>query len=315
MPSSHPTASLFNHSSQPNVNFVRNTTEGTISFTTSRSVSKGDELCICYSADESKLWFAPSGGVKVALSEDEGDGTGLFSDLALGDEEAVEAQKRAQKKEEQRETRRQMGGKTHVAKEKRRARAAERKAKKEAAKVEKAATEEAALVTEAKKPEAAAASEAVANKLPNGDSRTTPEPAAADTSMSSAASAKGSSVASSSPSQPSTTPPTSVADSESSKPLTGPPDVVAPQSAAARTAARQRRGVRRADLPPALHGNTSGPSRHNEIVDVASELDWDFVEGDKLPEEEWGVLTRAKGPVEREEEAEADDTATGKPRV
>lgn len=301
-----PTASLFNHSPQPNVNFVRNTTEGTITFTTSRSVSKGDELCICYSADESKLWFVPSGGVKVALSDDEGDGTGLFSDLALGDEVAIEVRK----KEEARATRREMGGKTHVAKEKRRARAAERKAKKAAAKVEQAAAEEAATKQiEAKEtePSSPKSPQANGNKLPNDDSKVEPT---TDAASSSAPSTKGTSVTSS-PSQQSTTPPTSVNGSETSKPATGATDVVAPQSAAARTAARQRRGERRADLPPPLHGNVGGPSRHNEHVEPASELEWDFVEGDKLPEEEWGVLTRAKGPVEREEEAEADDSATG----
>lgn len=206
-----------------------------------------------------------------------------------------------------------MGGKTHVAKEKRRARAAERKAKKAAAKVEQAAAEEAATKeAEAQKTEAASPKSPQANgaKLPNGDSKPKAEPST-DAASSSAPSTKGTSVDGHSPSQQSTTPPTSVNGSESSKPFTGPPDVVAPQSAAARTAARQRRGERRADLPPPLHGNVGGPSRHNEHVEPASELEWEFVEGDKLPEEEWGVLTRAKGPVEREEEAEADDSATG----
>ncbi|ORX34274.1 hypothetical protein BD324DRAFT_605115 [Kockovaella imperatae] len=51
------TASLFNHSNRPNVNFIRNTKSGTIAFRTVRPVSAGEELCICYSADESKLWF------------------------------------------------------------------------------------------------------------------------------------------------------------------------------------------------------------------------------------------------------------------
>lgn len=199
-----------------------------------------------------------------------------------------------------------MGGKTHVAKERRRARAAERKAKKEAAKVEKAADE--AAIKDVPQKANAVPAPPNGNKLPNGDSK--PKAAAeADASSSSEPSTKGTSVTSNSPSQQSTTPPTSVAGSEPSK--NGPPDVVAPQSAAARTAARQRRGERRADLPPPLHGNVGGPSRHHEHVEPASELEWEFVEGDKLPEEEWGVLTRAKGPVEREEEAEADDSATG----
>lgn len=210
-----------------------------------------------------------------------------------------------------------MGGKTHVAKEKRRARAAERKAKKEAAakQVEKTAAEVAAIKkTEAKQNGSAtpAAPQVNGHRLPNGDSKIKPkaEPSA-DPTSSSAPSPQGTSVASTSPSQQYTTPPSSVNGSETSpsKPLTGPPEVVAPQSAAARLAARQRRGERRADLPPPLHGTVSS-SRHNEHVEPASELDWEFVEGERLPEEMWGYLRRAKGPVEKEEEAEADDTAT-----
>ncbi|RXK42053.1 hypothetical protein M231_00775 [Tremella mesenterica] len=53
-------ASLFNHSSTPNVNYIRSFPESTITFSTSRPVKEGDELCICYNADESKLWFIPS---------------------------------------------------------------------------------------------------------------------------------------------------------------------------------------------------------------------------------------------------------------
>ena len=53
-------ASLFNHSSKPNVNYIRDTKSGTITFTTCRRVHVDEELCICYSADESKLWFSPS---------------------------------------------------------------------------------------------------------------------------------------------------------------------------------------------------------------------------------------------------------------
>ncbi len=52
---------MFNHSSFPNVNFVRSTSgDPTLTFTTTRRVPAGTELCICYSADESKLWFSPS---------------------------------------------------------------------------------------------------------------------------------------------------------------------------------------------------------------------------------------------------------------
>ena len=42
---------------RPNVNFIRNTKTGTITFRTVRPVEAGEELCVCYSADESKLWF------------------------------------------------------------------------------------------------------------------------------------------------------------------------------------------------------------------------------------------------------------------
>jgi tRNA-specific adenosine deaminase 3 len=69
-------ASLFNHSRTPNVNFIRNTTANTISFRTVKRVEPGEELCICYSADESKLWFVdssapilPNGHVNRKLSE------------------------------------------------------------------------------------------------------------------------------------------------------------------------------------------------------------------------------------------------------
>jgi tRNA-specific adenosine deaminase 3 len=54
---SSPPASLFNHSSSPNVNFIRNSKSKTISFRTVRRIKAGEELCICYAADESKLWF------------------------------------------------------------------------------------------------------------------------------------------------------------------------------------------------------------------------------------------------------------------
>ncbi|ORY28999.1 hypothetical protein BCR39DRAFT_533511 [Naematelia encephala] len=54
-------ASMFNHSSSPSVNFIRNYDRGTITFRTTRRVDAGQELCICYSADESKLWFTPAG--------------------------------------------------------------------------------------------------------------------------------------------------------------------------------------------------------------------------------------------------------------
>nr|XP_019049082.1 hypothetical protein I302_02863 [Kwoniella bestiolae CBS 10118]OCF28012.1 hypothetical protein I302_02863 [Kwoniella bestiolae CBS 10118] len=53
-------ASLFNHSSSPNVNFIRQFSNSTIKFITTKRIEKDEELCICYSADESKLWFVKS---------------------------------------------------------------------------------------------------------------------------------------------------------------------------------------------------------------------------------------------------------------
>lgn len=123
-------ASLFNHSASPNVNFIRNYASNTITFRTSRTVSAGEELCICYSADESKLWFMPSQGKRAAESEDEGDGSAALAKLGIvDDEEALrerqEAEARALAREKAREvakeTRREAGGSTHSAKERRRA--------------------------------------------------------------------------------------------------------------------------------------------------------------------------------------------------
>lgn len=53
-------ASLFNHSSLPNVNYVRDFEKSVIRFTASRAIQPGEELCICYAADETKLWFINS---------------------------------------------------------------------------------------------------------------------------------------------------------------------------------------------------------------------------------------------------------------
>lgn len=58
---------MFNHSATPNVAFSRlyptrhnPTQRPTIVFRTFRAVQEGEELFICYSADESKLWFNKS---------------------------------------------------------------------------------------------------------------------------------------------------------------------------------------------------------------------------------------------------------------
>ncbi|BEJ02176.1 hypothetical protein CcaverHIS631_0608580 [Cutaneotrichosporon cavernicola] len=113
-------ASLFNHSSSPNVNFIRNFATGTISFTTSRPVELDEELCICYSADETKLWFLPNGErPRPQTPSDDGDGSERLAALQLADDDA-ERQAR-EDKERARETRRQAGGNTHSAKEARRA--------------------------------------------------------------------------------------------------------------------------------------------------------------------------------------------------
>jgi hypothetical protein len=58
---------MFNHSPQPNVTFTRIAPREsekdkypTLIFRTTKPIKKGDELYICYSADESKLWFSPN---------------------------------------------------------------------------------------------------------------------------------------------------------------------------------------------------------------------------------------------------------------
>lgn len=58
---------MFNHSPQPNVMFTRVAPPSSepekypkLVFRTIKPIAKGDELCICYSADESKLWFSPN---------------------------------------------------------------------------------------------------------------------------------------------------------------------------------------------------------------------------------------------------------------
>ena len=62
-------ASLLNHSPTPNVNYSRQTSSSIIKFVTFRRVEAGEELCICYSADESKLWFTPSGQASTSTSK------------------------------------------------------------------------------------------------------------------------------------------------------------------------------------------------------------------------------------------------------
>nr|XP_019014852.1 uncharacterized protein I206_00939 [Kwoniella pini CBS 10737]OCF53633.1 hypothetical protein I206_00939 [Kwoniella pini CBS 10737] len=79
-------ASLFNHSASPNVNFIRSYSTSTIKFITSKRIEKDEELCICYSADESKLWFVKSDsdkqeGIDMGSSSDEEDGASLSKDI------------------------------------------------------------------------------------------------------------------------------------------------------------------------------------------------------------------------------------------
>ncbi|KAK4688841.1 phosphoribosyl 1,2-cyclic phosphate phosphodiesterase, partial [Tremellales sp. Uapishka_1] len=93
-------ASLFNHSSRPNVNFIRSPSSNTIIFKTSRAVQPGEELCICYSADESKLWFTPAGaGSKAQGIEDAPELPSMeawFQNLE-GDEKVDERERREER--------------------------------------------------------------------------------------------------------------------------------------------------------------------------------------------------------------------------
>ena len=94
-------ASLFNHSSTPNVNFLRNYDQSTIRFTAARTIPAGHELCISYAADESKLWFVNSDlrpDQSGFISQEEVD---PFPPVELfGDEEDsdVEARRRARQR-------------------------------------------------------------------------------------------------------------------------------------------------------------------------------------------------------------------------
>ncbi len=88
---------MFNHSSTPNVSFSRRAptakypdVQPAVLFKTARPIKAGDELCICYSADESKLWFSPNyghsgsnGGVGSSLAGGQGE---LDGGLFLGAE-------------------------------------------------------------------------------------------------------------------------------------------------------------------------------------------------------------------------------------
>jgi hypothetical protein len=65
---------------------------------------------------------------------------------------------------------------------------------------------------------------------------------------------------------------------------------------------------RQADLPPALHSDSNNARREGP-VEVPPALDWDEAGPSEVPESQWGLLRRARGPVEIEEEAEDDNSA------
>jgi len=249
-------------------------------------VAAGEELCICYSADETKLWFMPTQGVKAALSEDEGDGSAALAKLALNDSDdeeeraaREEAKKRAAAKAERRralekngtgngnssengksgeatvETRREQGGNTHSARERRK--------EKYRLKMEKAAA-------------AAAAGVVVDEALPSASST----------------------------SSASTTVPTSA-----STPVPAIENLQTGVLAAA-PIPRHRRPVVTAALPPAAH--ESSRHKHTGPVVLTDELAWEPApsEDKEVPQSQWALLRRARGPVEFEEEEEADNSLT-----
>lgn len=99
-------ASLFNHSSSPNVNFVRDYPNSTIRFTASRTIQPGEELCICYAADESKLWFIPT--VKNPSKDDQDEAIPIPMPAdELADLFTVEIDQDRQAKEKRRQERAQ----------------------------------------------------------------------------------------------------------------------------------------------------------------------------------------------------------------
>jgi tRNA-specific adenosine deaminase 3 len=103
-------ASLFNHSSSPNVNYVRDFEKSVIRFTASRAIQPGEELCICYAADESKLWFINS-DEKRQRSEGSEEETVIFPPeelVELLDGEADEERRAAEEKRIARQKRLEM---------------------------------------------------------------------------------------------------------------------------------------------------------------------------------------------------------------
>jgi tRNA-specific adenosine deaminase 3 len=69
---------MFNHSPTPNVNFIRSIptsrnpeTQPSLIFKTFRPIKAGEELFICYAADDSRLWFSPDYVQPKSTSKDE----------------------------------------------------------------------------------------------------------------------------------------------------------------------------------------------------------------------------------------------------
>jgi hypothetical protein len=71
---------------------------------------------------------------------------------------------------------------------------------------------------------------------------------------------------------------------------------------------RHRRPVVNADLPPPAHEYSR--HKHTGPVVLTDDLLWEPEDGKNVPAASWGLLRRARGPVEIEEEEEADNSAT-----
>ncbi|WVQ70994.1 hypothetical protein IAR50_000519 [Cryptococcus sp. DSM 104548] len=106
-------ASLFNHSPKPNVNYIRSPQSRTIRFLASRSISPGEELCICYAADQSKLWFVPADErASAACEEENGQESEDDEERIMGLE--VEEDKEAERKRKERESRKAAASKSSI---------------------------------------------------------------------------------------------------------------------------------------------------------------------------------------------------------